>query len=90
MVSSLRHHATWPLIAAVALALCACHPKVTNPKDPAFIVAQTDDWTITRAQLDHELDEYFKERGATPAQVGTHMPAPAFSRKTQADRHDGG
>ena len=60
----------------MVLALSACHPKVTDPKDPAFIVAQTPDWTITRAQLDHELDEYFKERGATPAQVGPdRMPA---------------
>lgn len=76
MVSSLRRRASWPLIAVTALALAACQPpKVTDPKDPAFVVAETKDWKITRAELDHEVNDYLKESGATPAQIGDRMPA---------------
>jgi peptidyl-prolyl cis-trans isomerase C len=62
----------------VAAVLCAsgCHPRITDPHDPNFIVAQKDDWTITRAQLDHEIDNYLKEHQITVAQVGAaNMPA---------------
>ena len=75
MVFSFRRRAAWPLFAFVALALFACHPKVTDPKDPTFVVAQTDKWNITRAQLDHEINSYFKQNGTTPAQIGANMPA---------------
>jgi parvulin-like peptidyl-prolyl isomerase len=76
MVLSLRRRTIWPLLAAAALAATSCHPRITDPQDPNFIVAQGDGWTITRAQLDHEADEYFKEHQITPAQVGpANMPA---------------
>jgi parvulin-like peptidyl-prolyl isomerase len=73
-----RRASVWTITLLVAAALCAssCHPRVTDPHDPNFIVAQKDGWTITRAQLDHELDDYFKEHQLTAAQVGpTNMPA---------------
>jgi parvulin-like peptidyl-prolyl isomerase len=76
MILSLRRCAIWPLAAVVALAASGCHPAALAPNDPRFVVAQGGDWTITRAQLDHELDEYFKERQVTPAQIGqANMPA---------------
>ncbi len=75
MVSSLSRATTWPLLAAVALAFAGCQPKL-QPNDPAFVVAQTSDFTVTRAQLDHEIDQTLKESGSSPAQIGpAHMPA---------------
>jgi parvulin-like peptidyl-prolyl isomerase len=76
MALSFRRRACWLLLAAVTLTVSACHPRITDPHDPNFIVAEAPgDWTITRAQLDHELDDFFKERSLTPAQVGpTNMP----------------
>jgi len=76
MALSFRRRAIWFLLAAVTLAVSACHPRITDPHDPNFIVAEAPgDWTITRAQLDHEMDGFFKERNLTPAQVGpTNLP----------------
>jgi len=75
MVSSLRRRALWLCLFTVALALGACQPpKVTNPKDPAFVVAETKDWKITRAELDHKIAESLQEHGVSPAQIGSHMP----------------
>jgi foldase protein PrsA len=73
-----RRASAWTITLLVAAALCAssCHPRVTDPHDPNFVVAQKDSWTITRAQLDHELADYFKEHQLTAAQVGpANMPA---------------
>jgi foldase protein PrsA len=73
-----RRASGWTITLLVAATLCAssCHPRITDPHDPNFIVAQKDNWTITRSQLDHELDGYFKEHQLTAAQVGpTNMPA---------------
>ena len=73
-----RRASSWTITLLLAAALCAssCHPRVTDPHDPNFIVAQKEGWTITRAQLDHELDGYLKEHQQTAAQVGpTNMPA---------------
>jgi parvulin-like peptidyl-prolyl isomerase len=62
-----------PLFAVLAL-LTACHkPAVSDPADPAFIVAgaatPTGTWTITRADLDKQVDAALTQRGATRAQV---------------------
>jgi hypothetical protein len=47
---------TVTLLVAAILCVSGCHPRITDPHDPNFVVAQKDDWTITRAQLDHEID----------------------------------
>ena len=58
------------LLAAAALLAASCHPRVTDPHDPKFIVAQKDDWTITRAQLDQDVNGFLQQRKITAAQVG--------------------
>jgi peptidyl-prolyl cis-trans isomerase C len=62
------------LLAAIALLATSCHPRATNPHDPKFIVAEKGDWTITRAQLDKEMNSYMQQRQVTPQQVGSRMP----------------
>jgi parvulin-like peptidyl-prolyl isomerase len=76
MALSLHRRAFWPLLAALTLAVAGCHPRISDPHDPNFIVAEEPgDWTITRAQLDHELDSLLKERNTSPAQIGAaNMP----------------
>ncbi|MEJ0000035.1 MAG: peptidylprolyl isomerase [Verrucomicrobiota bacterium] len=66
-------------LAAVILAaalLTACHPAavvVTDPNDPKFVVAERTGpggWTITRAQLNTEVDAILRQNQATREQVG--------------------
>jgi len=62
-----------PLFAVLAL-LTACHkPAVTDPTDPAFIVAgaatSTGTWTITRGELSQAVDAALAQQGATRDQV---------------------
>jgi parvulin-like peptidyl-prolyl isomerase len=57
------------LLAGVAL-LAGCHPAVSDPKDPKFIVAEKGNWQITRGELDAEVASFLKQRQATPEQVG--------------------
>ena len=59
------------LLLAGAALLAGCHPAVTDPKDPKFIVAETGNWRITRADLDKEIASLLKQHQATPEQVGT-------------------
>jgi parvulin-like peptidyl-prolyl isomerase len=49
-----------PLLGVVLLA--ACHPRVTDPSDRKFVVAETSDWTISRGDLNQRLDEFMKEQ----------------------------
>jgi parvulin-like peptidyl-prolyl isomerase len=57
------------LAAVLLVSLSACHPAVTDPKDPNFIVAETKDWKITRAQLNDEIAGFLKERQKTVQDV---------------------
>jgi peptidyl-prolyl cis-trans isomerase C len=57
------------LLAGVAL-LAGCHPAVTDPNDPKFIVAEKGTWQITNGELDAEVASYLKQHQATPEQVG--------------------
>ena len=57
------------LLAAVAF-LAGCHPAVTDPTDPKFIVAEKGTWQITRGELDAEIANFLKARQATPEMVG--------------------
>src|SRR5271154_6506347 len=63
------------LVLAGAALLAGCHPAVTDPKDPKFIVAEKGTWQITRAELDKEIAAILKQHQATPEQVGpSKMP----------------
>src|SRR5271170_7829927 len=57
------------LMAGVAL-LAGCHPAVTDPNDPKFVVAEKGSWQILRGELDSEVANYLKQHQATPEQVG--------------------
>jgi hypothetical protein len=59
------------LLLAGAALLAGCHPAVTDPKDPKFIVAEKGTWQITRADLDKEIASLLKQHQATPEQVGS-------------------
>jgi foldase protein PrsA len=63
------------LLVGLAL-LTGCHkPAVTDPNDPNFVVAGKGDWTITRAQLNNEVDSVLKQNHATRDIVGAaNMP----------------
>lgn len=58
------------LLAAATLLASSCHPRVSDPHDPKFIVAEKGDWTITRTQLDQDVDSFLKQRQITRDQVG--------------------
>jgi parvulin-like peptidyl-prolyl isomerase len=65
-----------PLLAIVAL-LTGCNkatpPAASDPNDPSFIVAgsatATGTWTITRGELNKQVDEALAQQGATRDQV---------------------
>ncbi len=56
------------LVGAAFLA-SGCHPAVTDPKDPKFIVAERGNWKITRADLDAEQASYLKQHELTPDKI---------------------
>jgi peptidyl-prolyl cis-trans isomerase C len=58
------------LLATAALLVVGCHPRVSDPHDPNFIVAEKDNWTITRGQLDQDVNGFLQQRQITAAQVG--------------------
>ena len=58
------------LILAGAVLLAGCHPAVTDPKDPKFIVAEKGTWKITRAELDTQVNSFLQQHQATVEQVG--------------------
>jgi parvulin-like peptidyl-prolyl isomerase len=58
------------LVLAGAVLLAGCHPAVTDPKDPKFIVAEKGTWKITRGELDTQVNSFLQQHQATPEQVG--------------------
>jgi peptidyl-prolyl cis-trans isomerase C len=58
------------LLGAASLLAAGCHPRVSDPHDPKFIVAEKDNWTITRGELDKDVNGFLDERKITAAQVG--------------------
>ncbi len=58
------------LLVGAVLVTTGCHPRVTDPKDPKFIVAEKGDWQITRADLDKEIGSYLQQHQMTIDQVG--------------------
>jgi hypothetical protein len=73
---SSKHFLALPalLLAGVAL-LAGCHPAVTDPNDPKFIVAEKGDWQVTEGELETEITNLLKQHQTTPDQVGpSKMP----------------
>jgi parvulin-like peptidyl-prolyl isomerase len=58
------------LVLTGAVLLSGCHPAVTDPKDPKFIVAEKGSWNITEGELDTEVTSFLKQHQATAEQVG--------------------
>jgi len=58
------------LLAGAALVASACHPAVTDPKDPKFIVAEKGAWHYTRGELDTEIANFLKQKQMTLEQIG--------------------
>jgi parvulin-like peptidyl-prolyl isomerase len=65
-----------PALAVVAAALLAgCHPAVSDPNDPKFVVAEKGDIKVTKGDLDAEVNRFLASRHATPDMVGaSKMP----------------
>jgi len=57
------------LLLGVTLLATGCHPRVKDPKDPKFIVAEKGTWTITRGDLDKEINSYLQQHQTTLDQV---------------------
>jgi hypothetical protein len=74
--ASLLHSLALPALSVAAVAfLAGCHPAITDPKDPKFIVAEKGTMKITRADLDAEIATFLKARQATPDMLGpSKMP----------------
>jgi parvulin-like peptidyl-prolyl isomerase len=58
------------LLGAATFLAASCHPRVSDPHDPKFIVAEKDTWTMTRSQLDQDVKGFLDQRKITAAQVG--------------------
>jgi parvulin-like peptidyl-prolyl isomerase len=58
------------LLVGATLLSTGCHPRVSDPKDPKFVVAEKGDWQITRADLDKEIGSYLQQHQMTIDQVG--------------------
>jgi len=57
------------LLAGLLLLTGCKKPAVTDPNDPAFIVASVGQWTVTRADLNKQVDEAIAQQGGTREQV---------------------
>lgn len=63
------------LLAGATLLATGCHPAITDPKDPKFIVAEKGSWHYTRGELDTEIANLLQQQHATAEQVGpANMP----------------
>jgi parvulin-like peptidyl-prolyl isomerase len=54
----------------VAFVASGCHPAITDPKDPKFIVVEKGNWKITREELDAEKNDYLKKHQMTAEKIG--------------------
>jgi len=68
------------LLLGGAALLAGCHPAVTDPNDPKFVVAETKSWQLTNADLDKEIASVLKQHQTTAEQIG---PANMLKVKTQ-------
>jgi parvulin-like peptidyl-prolyl isomerase len=59
-----------PVLLGATLLATGCHPRVKDPNDPKFIVAEKGNWTITRGELDKEISAYLQQHQMTIDQVG--------------------
>jgi parvulin-like peptidyl-prolyl isomerase len=59
------------LVTVTVLLVCTgCHRAVSDPDDPKFIVAEKGDWTITRQQLNDEMNNVLQQNHKTTADIG--------------------
>jgi parvulin-like peptidyl-prolyl isomerase len=74
--NSSKHFLALPALLFVgAVLLAGCHPAVTDPNDPKFIVAEKGSWQITEGELETEITNLLKQHQTTPEQVGpSKMP----------------
>jgi parvulin-like peptidyl-prolyl isomerase len=61
---------SFPALAGAVLLLAGCHPRVTDPRDPKFIIAEKDKWQITQGELDQQVAAYMKQNQMTAQQIG--------------------
>src|ERR1700722_13212149 len=73
---SSKHFPALPALLLVGVVLLGgCHPAVTDPNDPKFIVAEKGSWQITEGELETEITNLLKQHQTTPEQVGpSQMP----------------
>lgn len=57
------------LLAGLSLLTACKKPAVSDPNDPTFIVASVGQWTVTRADLNKQVDDALAQQGVTRAQV---------------------
>src|SRR5580698_9645162 len=57
------------LLAGLSLLTACKKPAVADPNDPTFIVASVGQWTVTRADLNKQVDDALTQQGATRDQV---------------------
>ena len=57
------------LLTGLSLLTACKKPAVTDPNDPNFIVASVGQWTVTRADLNKEVDAALAEQNVTREQV---------------------
>lgn len=74
--NSSKHFLALPALLFVgAVLLAGCHPAVTDPNDPKFIVAEKGSWQITEGELETQITNLLKQHQTTPEQVGpSKMP----------------
>jgi parvulin-like peptidyl-prolyl isomerase len=73
--SSKKFLALPALLLVGAVVLAGCHPAVTDPNDPKFIVAEKGSWQVTEGELETEVTNLLKQHQTTPEQVGpSKMP----------------
>jgi len=58
------------LLVGVVLLAAGCHPAVTDPNDPKFIVVEKGDWHLTQGQVDEKMAAFLKQKNLTPEQAG--------------------
>src|ERR1700761_3528757 len=69
-----RPYCALPVLLLGIVLLTACKkPAIIDPNDPNFVVAgqttPTGTWTITRGDLNKQIDDALSQQGATRAQI---------------------
>ncbi|HEX4140995.1 MAG TPA: peptidylprolyl isomerase [Candidatus Methylacidiphilales bacterium] len=57
------------LLVGISLLTACKKPAASDPNDPKFIVASVGEWTVTRADLNKQVDDALAQQGATREQI---------------------